>query len=103
MGDGEALGMDDGELLIECADWIAEQLEEENIWVDARLIEQVLRTERGGPLPASRREAAEAVHRALTDAGVQGMPDAVDVRLIGSILEWEDDFLALAGRPRLWP
>ena len=94
--------MDDGMLLIECADWIAEQLEEENIWVDARLIEQVLRTERDGAEFGSRREAAEAVQLALTQAGVQGMPDAVDLRLLNSILEWEDDFLALAGRPRLW-
>ena len=94
--------MDDAELLIECADWIAEQLEEENIWVDARLIEQVLRSEREGETFGSRREAAEAAQRALTEAGVQGMPDAVDLRLLNSILEWEDDFLALAGRPRIW-
>jgi hypothetical protein len=94
--------MEDGELLVECADWIAEQLEEENIWVDARLIEQVLRTEGHVPLAQTRQETAASVHQALTAAGVQGMPDAVDLRLLIAILEWEDDFLALAGRPRLW-
>ncbi|MGI8550538.1 MAG: hypothetical protein ACR2PL_07040 [Dehalococcoidia bacterium] len=94
--------MDDAALISECADWIADQLEEENMWVDAGLIELVLQTERNDCSRDSPRATGQAIHDALTTAGVQGMPDAIDVRLIVSILEWEDDFLALAGRPRSW-
>lgn len=94
--------MDEAAFIEECADWIAAQLEEENIWVDGGLLDRILTIEREFQPFASRHETAEALHRALTEAGIQGMPDAIDLRLLNSILEWEDDFLALAGRPRLW-
>jgi hypothetical protein len=91
------------ELLAECADWIAEMLAEEGMWVDAGLIEEVLRREAAAPLriPAiTHQEAAAHIARQLADDGVQAAPAALDERLVLSILEWQDEFLALAGRPR---
>jgi hypothetical protein len=91
------------ELLAECADWIAEMLAEEGMWVDAGLIEEVLRREAAAPvrIPAvTHREAAAHIARQLAEDGVQTAPAALDERLVLSILEWQDEFLALAGRPR---
>ncbi len=91
------------ELLAECADWIAEMLAEEGMWVDAGLIEEVLRREAAAParIPTvTHREAAVHIARQLAEDGVRAAPSAVDERLVLAILEWQDEFLALAGRPR---
>ena len=91
------------ELLVECADWIAAQLEEEGYWVDAGLIQLILEKEQHAPVripSVPHRQAADHLATALAADGVQGVPDAVDASLITIILQWEDEFLALAGRPR---
>ena len=91
------------ELLVECADWIAEQMSEEGYLIDAELIQLVLEKERtaAARVPAvSHGEAAAGLVAELAADGVQGIPDSVDARLVRVVLEWEDEFLALAGRPR---
>jgi hypothetical protein len=87
----------------ECADWIAAQLEEESMWVDAGLVQMMLEHEWAEEerIPQiSHDEAAERILRRLEDAGVQGVPDQIDRRLVLGVLQWEDDFLAFAGRAR---
>jgi hypothetical protein len=87
----------------ECADWIAAQLEEESMWVDAGLVQMMLEQEwaEDERIPQiSHDEAAERILRRLEDAGVQGVPDQIDRRLVLGVLQWEDDFLAFAGRAR---
>ena len=91
------------ELIEECADWIAEQLEEESMFVDAGLVQMMLEHEWAEEerIPAiTHEQAADRIIDRLTEAGVQGAPDAIDRRLVLGVLQWEDDFLALAGRAR---
>lgn len=93
----------DHDLLVECADWIAAQMEEEGFLVDAGLVQLVLEKERTAParIPAvAHAEAAAHLVALLAADGIRGVPDAIDERLVRIVLEWEDDFLALAGRPR---
>ena len=45
-------------------------------------------------------QAADRILARLVDAGVQGAPDAIYRRLTVGVLQWEDDFLALAGLSR---
>jgi hypothetical protein len=91
----------DQSLWDECADWIAEQMEEENMLVDPALISLVLEVERehAGDRAASL-ETARAIEGSLQERGVAGVPDTIDARLLFSILQWEDEFLGLAGKPR---
>ena len=91
------------ELMEECADWITEQLAEENMLVDAGLVQLMIEHEWADAerIPQITPEvAADRIIRRLADAGVQGAPDAIDRRLVLAVLGWEDDFLALAGRTR---
>ena len=91
------------ELIEECADWIAEQLEEESMFVDAGLVQMMLEHEwaEAERIPAiTHEQAADRIIDRLAEAGVQGAPDAIDRRLVLGVLQWEDDFLALAGRAR---
>lgn len=91
------------ELLVECADWIAEQMNDEGFMIDADLIQLVLEHERdsGIVIPKTPHpQAAEQLVQRLAAAGVQGAPDTIDARLVLMILQWEDDFLGFAGRPR---
>lgn len=91
------------ELIEECADWIAEQLEEEGMMVDAGLIQLMIEKEWADSdrIPAiTHEQATDRILAALTEAGVQGAPDAIDRRLVLAVLGWEDDFLAFAGRKR---
>lgn len=91
------------ELLEECADWIAGQMEEEGYLIDAGLVQLILEREGESPqrIPTvTHAQAAAQLVERLTADGVQGVPNAVDERLIQIVLEWEDEFLSLAGRPR---
>ncbi len=93
----------DHELLVECADWIAEQMAEEGFMIDAGLIQLALEKERDSSISIpsiTHADAAAQLVAELAADGVQGVPEAVDERLIRMVLEWEDEFLALAGRPR---
>jgi len=92
----------DRQLWDECAGWIAAQLEEENVLIDPGLVALILEIEHdeaGGDRAASP-EVARAIEAALSARGIAGVPDAIDARLIYAVLEWEDEFLGLAGRPR---
>ena len=91
----------DPSLWEECADWIAEQMEEENMLVDPALVTLVLEVERehAGDRAASL-DTARAIEATMLERGVNGVPDTIDARLIFSILQWEDDFLGFAGTPR---
>jgi hypothetical protein len=91
------------ELLEECAEWITAQLEEENLFVDAGLVRLMLEHEWAEEerIPRiSHEDAADRIIRRLDEAGVRGAPDPIDRRLVIGVLQWEDDFLALAGRAR---
>ena len=97
----------DEELLRECADWIAEQLNE--MWggmLAAELIDLVLEEE------AKLREEhndAEMDHHTMSErllpelqkAGVRVDRGVVTQQLAEEILQWEDDFLGLAGQARV--
>ena len=92
------------ELMEECADWIAAQLEEESTFVDAGLIQLILEHEWADDarIPAiTHQQAAERILERLVAAGIQSAPNAISGWLIVGILQWEDDFLALAGRNRV--
>jgi hypothetical protein len=91
------------ELMEECADWIAAQMEEESMYVDAGLVQLMLEQEWAEQqrIPAiTHEQAADRIIERLADKGIQGAPDPIDRRLVTGVLQWEDDFLALAGRPR---
>jgi hypothetical protein len=89
------------ELREECAGWVSEQLAEENILVDSGLVALILDTEREiGAERVATLATAQAVAESLAARGIQGAPHAIDTPLIYAVLQWEDDFLALAGQPR---
>ncbi len=88
-------------LLDECAEWVAAQLEEENVFIDPGLVSLIMETERqAGPPRAASPELAADLEQRLMDQGVRGVPDAINARLLFLVLQWEDEFMALAGRPR---
>lgn len=91
------------ELLEECADWIAEQIGEEGLFVDAGLVHLMLQHEYAlaQRIPRiSQQTAAEQIVASLTAAGVQGAPEPIAEPLVLRVLGWEDDFLSFAGRRR---
>lgn len=93
----------EAELLEEAADWIAAQLEEENVFIQPELVRLIIQHEWADDerIPRiSHDEAAGRIIDRLTAAGVQGAPDAIDRRLVVAVLGWEDDFLGFAGRSR---
>ena len=94
------------ELLRECADWIAEQLNE--LWggmlaselVDLVLEEEAkLREEHDDP-EMDHHTMAERLLPELEKAGVRIDLGVVTQQLAEEILQWEDDFLGLAGQAR---
>jgi hypothetical protein len=88
-------------LLDECAGWVAEQMEEENLLVDPGLVALIMETERTlGPLRAANQDTASAIEATFLEKGVMGVPDAINATLILFVLQWEDEFMGLAGRPR---
>jgi hypothetical protein len=90
-------------LIEECAGWIAEQMEEEGYLIDPGLIQLILEHEHSGPGPAPTSEHPRTAQRllaALEEAGVRGIPESINEQLVINVLEWEDEFLSFAGRPR---
>ena len=91
------------ELMEECADWISAQLEEESMYIDPGLVHLMLEHEWADEerIPAiTHDQAADRILQRLEEAGIQGAPDPIDRRLVLGVLQWEDDFLSLAGRTR---
>jgi hypothetical protein len=91
-----------GPLFTECAEWIWEQLqEEEGMYVAGELIELILTTERElGAHAESLDRIVTVVADEFRMRGVGGSPLPVDRQMIRAILEWEDEFLGLAGITR---
>lgn len=90
-----------GELFDECASWVWEQLQDDGIVLAGELIELIMKTERelrvqGDPLPS----IANTLESEFGARGIVGNPGPISARLILSVLEWEDEFLGLAGIPR---
>lgn len=93
--------MESQSLLDECADWVAAQLEEENVFVDPGLVSLVMELERrDGPARSASPEGAAAIESLMVEQGIRGIPDSINAGLIYQILQWEDEFMALAGQPR---
>ena len=90
-----------GELFTECAGWIWEQMAEEGFQLSGELVELMLTTERELGLQARRLpEVAQLLADEFTMRGTTTAPYALDPPLIRAVLEWEDEFLGLAGIPR---
>lgn len=95
------------ELRSEAADWIAEQLMLEfGGFISPELIEgmleieQRLRDERADPL-IDHQTMHSLIFVHMTE--VEGVPTGfagMNPQLVLEVLHWEDEFLALAGRPR---
>jgi hypothetical protein len=90
-----------GPLFTECASWVWEQLQEEGYHFAGELVELILFTERElalhtEPLPLIAARLAEEFRM----RGVAGNPNPLEPPLIQAVLEWEDEFLGLAGIPR---
>jgi hypothetical protein len=91
-----------GALFTECAEWIWEQLQEEDgIFVAGELIELILKTEREMGIHAdSLDRIVTVVDDEFKIRGIGGSPSPVDSQMIRAVLEWEDEFLGLAAISR---
>jgi len=96
----------DERLAAECANWIAEQLNEElGGFVPAELIDMVMeheaaiRTDEDNP-EMDHGEMSRRLIPRLEQEGVPISADGVTRELVEEILRWEDEFLGLAGRSR---
>jgi GNAT superfamily N-acetyltransferase len=89
------------ELMEECGEWIWEQLQEDGYFLAGELIDLVLATERElGVQAEDHARIAAGVLERFRLRGIGGSPAPIDERLIRAVLEWEDEFLGLAGIPR---
>lgn len=90
-----------GALFTECAEWIWEQLQEEGIFMAGEVIELILALERElGIHHLSPSQIAPRVASEFAARGYPTAPGAVTEQLVLAVLEWEDEFLGLAGIPR---
>ena len=95
------------ELRAEAADWIAEQLALEfGGFISAELVEGMLEIEQQF---RDDRDDQELDHPTMQDlifkhlTEVEGVPTGfagMNPQLVAEVLYWEDEFLALAGKPR---
>lgn len=93
----------EGDLRIECAEWVAQQMAEEGYVYDSGLVELVLEVERElglQGLPGGRQAAAGRLAEELAARGVRGIPNDITPDALANLLEWEDQFLSFAGIPR---
>src|SRR5688572_26381684 len=89
-----------GELFTECASWIWEQMGEEGFHLSGELVELILGTERELAIQAQpTSEVAQLLAEEFRMRGVTTSPYELDQPLIRAVLEWEDEFLGLAGIP----
>jgi len=88
----------EGELLTECAEWIWEQLQADGYEMAGELVDLILETERElGVQAQSLPEIARVLEDEFRMRGISGAPLEITAALILAVLEWEDDFLGLAG------
>lgn len=91
----------EGDLLVECAEWIWEQLQEDGHYMAGELIEEILKAERELGVQAQPLERiAGAVESYLAERGIGAQPQPIEAQVIRVVLEWEDEFLGFAGIPR---
>jgi hypothetical protein len=87
-----------GALLEECAEWVWEQLQEEGFFLAGELVELILVTERELGIHARDLPViAGIVDDEFRMRGIGGSPAPIDRAIIRAVLEWEDEFLGLAG------
>ncbi len=91
-----------GALFTECAEWIWEQLQEEDgMYMAGELVELILSTERELDVHA---EPTDRIVRVVTDElavrGITANPSPVSEDMVRAVVEWEDEFLGLAAIPR---
>jgi len=91
-----------GALFTECAEWIWEQLQEEDgMYMAGELVELILATERELMVHM---EPIDRIVRVVTDElsvrGVSANPSPVSDQMVRAVVEWEDEFLGLAAIPR---
>lgn len=99
--DGETTGRLSGELLVECAEWIWEQMQDDGMFLSGELVELVLNTERELGIQAlSPALIAPRLEQEFAARGIDANPAPFDQRLIKVVLDWEDDFLGFAGISR---
>ena len=89
------------QLLDECAEWVWEQMQEDGVYLDGEVVDLILAVERElGIQAGTAAENAPRIERELVDRGVSGNPNAITADVIRVVLEWEDEFLGLAGIAR---
>ena len=84
-------------LLVECALWIWEQLQEEGLFVPGELIELILTSEREQGLQG---RSLPEIAQAATFREQSHLLSPTDERVIAAVLAWEDEFRARARIPR---
>ena len=87
-----------GALFTECASWIWDQLQEEGIFIQGELIEFILTNERKLGIQG---ESSEVIIAGIADLTGEDSTKMLDSAMIGAVLSWEDEFLALANIPRM--
>ena len=97
----------DEQLATECSNWVAEQLSEEfGGFIAAEVVDAVLEFEADIRLEENDlgMDHALMAERLLEKLAAEGAPTdqrwGVSTHLLVEILFWEDEFRALAGRPR---
>lgn len=99
--EGQATGRLSGELLVECAEWIWEQMQDDGMFLSGELVELVLNTERELGIQAQDpSQIAPRLEQEFAARGIDANPAPIDERIIKVVLDWEDDFLGFAGIPR---
>jgi len=89
------------ELLTECAEWVWEQLQEGGVYLAGEVVDLILAVERELGLQSSApAESAPRIEQELLNRGIAGNPNPIGANIIRTVLEWEDEFLGLAGIAR---
>jgi hypothetical protein len=87
-----------GQLFNECAEWVWEQLQEDGFVLAGELVDLILETERElGIHTRPLSEIAQLLEDEFRVRGIVGNPVALEAPLIQAVVEWEDEFLGLAG------
>lgn len=89
------------ELLVECGEWVWEQLQEEGVFLSGELVDLILATERElGVQARPLEEIARILDEEFRMRGITGSPVQLDTTIIRAVVEWEDEFLGFAGIAR---
>lgn len=99
--EGQMTGRLTEELLVECAEWIWEQMQDDGMFLSGELVELVLKSERELGIQGEEPSLiALRLEKEFADRGIDANPAPIDHRIIKVVLDWEDDFLGFAGIPR---